>query len=651
VAISGVPSVVSACGTYTPTITLSRVGSTPAYDARLRFPTTDYALVEMVSFAGATPVLTTTDSGGYNWYYGDAFATAPTASVTLRVQRRCSASGPVQAMSWWDNLCTNDGLYDDTCSASASASPQVFACNPILYKFPEVIYATSDVVTWTLTAINSGAGTAYGVTISDVLGSDLRYVTSLITSTQGSAAGATPITSDHWVTWTNLTVLPGEKYSITFVADVVGCTNLNNTVYGSQGCQGEVCKACTPRYSHVELPPTIMLNTNTLNTPIPTCVTRTITATVRNAGLLSVYTATITEELASGMRYVAGTTQYALGTSSAPPGAGWIGAGEPAGAPLGPLVWTYSQISNLARLYPLQTLWVRYQVYVDCNFTGGPVTIRASYRDACGAPQSTRDSSYAAAVDPPVMSAQKLGRNVTTASSFGSLVYAEPGDTLEWRVRAQNSNGTPALLTVITDVLPSNVTYVNASPAPSYQSGQVITWYLGSLSNATWTAYVTTTVDAGECSLTDTPNDVTVQWGCPDTGCRQQATARAYLRTRPLFDAPSFCTGVQPDTLHQCGGLITITLANNGPPAHSATLTDTLPAGYAYAETVSASTAPSTYPSAGSVQPVWSWGATTLPSGVSTLVFRVVNVNGSGACAVPAGGNNAISLSYDDASS
>ncbi len=649
VAISGVPGTVSACGTYTPRITLSRAGATPAYDARLRFPTTDHALVEVLSFAGATPVLTTTDSGGYTWYYGDAFATASSADVTLRVQRRCAAAGPLQAFIWWDNLCANDALYDDTCSASASASPQVLSCNPILYKFPEVIYASSDVVTWTLTAINSGAGTAYGVSISDVLGSDLRYLTSTITSTQGSADGVTPASSDHWVTWTNLTLLPGEKYIITFVAEVVGCTKLTNVVYGSQGCQDEVCESCPVRYSHVELPPTIMLNTNTVNTPIPTCVTRTITATVRNAGLLSVYTATITEELASAMHYVAGSTQYAIGTGSTPPTLGWISGGEPSGAPLGPLVWTYNQIPNLARLYPLQTVWVRYQVYVDCNFRGGLVSIYASYRDKCGTPQTTRESSYVAPADPPVMSVQKLGRNVTTASGFGSPVYAEPGNTLEWRVQVQNSSDTPALQTVVTDILPSNVTYVGASPAPSYQVGQVLTWNVGSLSSATWTAYVTTSVDAGECSPTDTSNDVSVQWGCPDTGCRQQITTRAYLRTRPLFDTPAFSTGVQPATLHQCGGLITITLTNNGPPAHSVTLTDTLPSGYVYAATVYASTTPSSYPGLGSTQPVWSWGAGTLPSGVTTLAFRVVNANAGGACLTPPGGNNSIVLAYDDA--
>ncbi|MGC8787471.1 MAG: hypothetical protein ACP5Q1_08625, partial [Anaerolineae bacterium] len=195
VSISGVPAIVSACGVYTPLVTLSRSGSTPAYDARLRFPTVDYAIIEVLGFTGATPAFTTTNGSSYTWHYGDAFTTVTTATVQLRVQRRCDAAGPVQAIAYYDNLCANDEVYDDTCSASASQSPLVFDAHPILYKFPELIYASDDVVTWTLTAINSGAGTAYGVVMTDVLGSDLRYLRSAITSSLGSAAGVIPITS------------------------------------------------------------------------------------------------------------------------------------------------------------------------------------------------------------------------------------------------------------------------------------------------------------------------------------------------------------------------------------------------------------------------------------------------------------------------
>ncbi|MDY7040287.1 MAG: hypothetical protein SVX38_05450, partial [Chloroflexota bacterium] len=309
--ISGVPEIVSACGIYTPLVTLSR-GATPAYDARLRFPTDDYAVIEVLGFGGATPVITRTGVTSWTWEYGDAFATATTGTVRLRVQRRCAATGPVQATLYYGNLCADDATYDDTCSDTGSETPFVLDCNPLLYKYPEIIYATGDVVTWTLSAINSGAGIAYGVVITDALGSGLRYFTSTITSTMGSYAGATLITSTNLITYTDLTVLPGEEYTILMAAEIVGCDNLTNTLHGQQGCQGAICHSCTPRQSHVELPPTLLLSTNQSVTPIDSCLTRTVTVTVRNAGLTSVYSATITETLPAGMSYIAGTTVYSF---------------------------------------------------------------------------------------------------------------------------------------------------------------------------------------------------------------------------------------------------------------------------------------------------------------------------------------------------
>jgi len=337
VSISGVPDTVSACGVYTPLITLTRLGDVPAYDVRLRFPITDYAVIEVLGFGGATPVVTHTGATSWTWEYADAFTTATTATVHLRVQRRCNATGPVQAAVYYDNLCADDDTYDDTCSAAGSRSPLVLTPSLIIYKFPEIIYASDDIITWTLTAINSGAGPAYNVTLTDTLGSDLRYLRSTITSTMGSAAGVTPITSTNRVTWTGLTVLPGEEYTIKYVAEVIGCDDLTNEFASVQGCQGQICQSGGPVTSVVELPETVLINTNSALTPIATCATRTVTATVRNAGLLSVYSAIITETLPAGMRYMTGTTRYVVSTGPSPPATGWTSGGEPSGAPFGPL--------------------------------------------------------------------------------------------------------------------------------------------------------------------------------------------------------------------------------------------------------------------------------------------------------------------------
>ncbi|MEA3459911.1 MAG: hypothetical protein U9R11_04460 [Chloroflexota bacterium] len=653
VSISGVPGTVGPCGIYTPTVTASRLGDTPAYDARLTFPITDYAVIEVLGFGGATPVFTHTDAISYTWFYSDSFTSATTATVRLRVQRRCTA-GPIRATVGYDNLCKNDESYDDTCTATDSKDPMALLPDFVLYKMPEVIHATGDVVTWTLTAINSGAGPAYSITLTDSLGSDLRYWSSTITSTKGSAAGVTPITSTHLVTWTELTILPAERYTIKLAAEIAGCDPVN-AFYLAQGCQDETCKGVGPIESPVRLPETKMVNTNEFDTPIPMCFTGTITATVRNAGLLSVYSATITETLPKGLQYVSGSTEYVTGTGTTPPASGWVSGGEPSGVPDGPLAWTSDEITPLIRIYPdqpYQTVWVRHDVYANCGFAGDQLTIQAGYQDVCGNPLTTPASKYSMDADRPNVSLTKRGRNLTTSSVWRNMVYAEPGDKVQWRVRLQNTSDISALLTVVTDTLPSNtnnMTNVSISPTPDYTDiSGVITWNVGTLGKTTWTAFITATVDSGECTAMDTRDVVTATWGCPETGCREQATDDADLRTRPVF--PENKITVAPTTLHLCGGVITVTLVNDGPPAYNVILTDTLPSGFFYSETVSASTPPSTYPTAGDNPAVWTWADTnTLPTGVTTLTFSVRNAT-SGDCIEPSGPNR-VDLLYDDHSS
>ncbi len=162
---SDTPPFVSSCGEYTFTMNLYRYYA-PAYDVEAVFYTSTYRVMEIVGFTGPTPVLTTTDVTGYHWFYSDAFTTATTGQVTLRVQLACASSGnaPINGIVYYDNHCNDDSTSDHTCSDTDQEhpSPDVLTPHLILYKSPETIYASDDVVTWTLTAINSGAGAASG---------------------------------------------------------------------------------------------------------------------------------------------------------------------------------------------------------------------------------------------------------------------------------------------------------------------------------------------------------------------------------------------------------------------------------------------------------------------------------------------------------
>lgn len=244
----------------------------------------------------------------------------------------------------------------------------------------------------------------------------------------------------------------------------------------------------------------------------------------------------------------------------------------------------------------------------------------------------------------------KAGQNLSRTSPSPTLIYAEPGEVVVFTLTLSNaSSAAPAHEMVVTDTLPQNAVFQSATPGYNYTGGPpggVITWSIPLLNpGASVVLTVTTVVSQPEgCTETDRYNTAQVTWGCPD-GCRQgPISAQAILRTRPVFNPPLSRTDIPPTTLHQCGGLITITLENQGPPAYNVILTDTLPSGYVYSDTVYASAPPSGTVDLGQTV-VYTWGM--LPTGLTTLTLAVRNSVGAGGCAIPSG-PNVITLTYDD---
>ncbi len=648
--LSGLPPWVSSCGIYTVTLTAQRTSAVPAYDAVIDVPTSTYYILDVLGFDGAAPAYTTTDALGYHWYYSDTFATATTGTVQLRVQLRCgSGTAPFQGTLSYDNQCADNSTYRERCSTGGTlGAPPIVQPLPIMTKFPEVIYAHGDVVTWTLIAYNSGAGPAYSVVLTDVLGSGLRYMDSSITSTLGSVAGVTPVTSSNRVTWTLPVIQPKERVTIRYVAEIIGCTDLTNRFAGAQGCLGQTCQSGGPVTSRVELPPTILLNTNQAVTPIDTCYTRTVTVTVRNAGLLSVYSAALTETLPLGLRYITNTTQVSTDTVTwqLGPNPSIVGQNlywdSTSGGPLDTL---------LSRIRPGGTVYLRYDVYASCPFEGGQLRIQTGYLDACRNPYLTEASYFVMPVRQADLTLVKTGENLSRTSPSPTMIYAEPGEPVVFTLTLSNASAAaPAHLVAVTDTLPGNVVFWDASPGYSGPApgslGGVITWSIPLLNpGESRVLTVTTVVSQPEgCTVADTYNTAAVAWGCPD-GCRQSLPpTQVTLRTRPVYDTPSIRTDIPPATLHRCGGEITVTLNNQGPPAYNVILTDTLPSGYVYSATVYASTPPSSTRDLGQTV-VYTWGV--LPTGLTTLVLAVRNSVGAGGCVVPFG-PNVITMTYDD---
>jgi len=643
--VLGAPANVEPCAEYPLTLTLTRLDGAPAYDVAMGFDTTDYALVEVLGFDGVTPAYTATAPLSYTWFYSDSFAAATNASVRLFVQRRCDATGPIEAQAWYEGLCEDDDEYFEECHVSGGANPPVLQPSLIVAKYPEVYWAEGDFVTWTLTLINAGAAVAHDVVLTDTLGPGLRYVASTITATRGSVAGVTPVVDGGLITWTLQEVASGAQVKIRLTAEVVDCEGLTNAFSGYQSCQGQVCQYRGPKSSLVELPETILINTNVGISPLNVCTTGTVTITVKNAGLMSVYSATLRDILPESLVYLSGTAEFSTDLLTWQPGPDpsiseqTLSWGPGSGMGLGSL---------LQRVAPDQTVYIRYQVRADCDYNGGLLRIQTQYYDVCDLPYQTAESTYAMEATRAELSITKQGQNLTTGDPLADLVRAEPGETVLWQISLTNEGDGTAYQTWVTDTLPWNANFVTATlPVVGPDASGTLTWFVDTLAPGASRVFTASTeiVDPDGCDEADTVNVAAASWGCP-TGCRSPwQAATGMLRTRPLYRAAGLTAS--PTSLYLCQDELTIYLDNEGTPAYDVVLTATLPGGLVYSETVSISTTADTNPSPGDNPAVWRWASGSLPTGQTAIRIRVRNDASAGDCAAWSG-PLVLQVAYDD---
>ena len=653
IGISGLPTMIDVCGTYTITITLTNPASVDAYDVVVFFPTTQYDIdLGTVSYTGITPdsgpTVTAVPDQGYLWEYGDNFTANTTGTISFDITKRCSGGCECRATVYFDDLCHDDDsphVSDPVCSASASVTPLMLQAKIFIKKVPELIYATTNQATWKIYVANSGSGTAYNVWVDDLLDSDLQYNSSSATDLLGTpVAVTTTANQDHTgaaingVSWVFDEIPAGKTRIITLTTDITGCINLDNDVRASWGCLGADCQSPVTDHSTVAIPPANAVTTNILPADIDLCEQDTVIVQVKNAGLTTIYNAEIEVTLPLGLLYVGGTGNPA----------------DPQNPLANPLVWTSTQIPALASIDPDVTVSVSFDVIAGCDFPDGNrmVISKAYYESVCGELKISPESRSTLPVRQPDISLIKDGRNVTTGQvNYTNTVNAEPGDTVEWRIRISNTGAVTALHVEFWDVLPGNLTFSSISPGPpgGGLGTQADPWVHGNLLiNQTVTYYVQATVDTNECTENPTTNTACVWYGCDDNPttpaidpCREpQECDTGRLRTTAQFSISQTL-----GTITTCEGDITVTITNNGPPAYNVAVTANLPAGFVYNGMLSGPD-PTPNPPADLTQPVWTIG--TMATG-QTITLQYALLDDGMSCGAVVPDTHVVYVDFDNA--
>ncbi len=523
VSIAGIPTIQEYCATYDVTITLNRTSDLAApRDVRLVLTNTGGSILDMtqaVCGGDTTPTDGTTctapimDGVTYEWRFADAFVIGNTATITFPVTVPCS--GPLADLSvvaLFDDLCHDDVVYDDSCSTSSSDQASLsLSADVYTRKSPEILYATTRDVSWSLVVHNTGNGTAYNVWVDDVLGSGLAF-DAASTLPSGSTVTAN---QDHegnpinGATFLFDELAPGELKTITFAADLVSCTGLTNNIAASWGCDGVSCQVPRTDSSSVVVPTGKLVATSFSPTPVPMCSDNPATVTMKNAGVTTLYNIVANVTLPAGLVYL-GNSEFSIDGGTV-----WNPAGEP--TIVGQvLTWTSSEIATLADMVPKDVVKIRFDYTVDCGFQGGNLSFQAAYENPCATPKLSNVGTFALGLT----SADVTVTLRQTSPATG--VAIDCGGQATWEIDVENTGSSAVPVVEVEAILGDGLTYVDSAGDLTYGPAdggsnvlQSVFWEITDLPvDAIATLVVTATTAAGglDCDALDI--DVDASWGC-----------------------------------------------------------------------------------------------------------------------------------------
>ena len=636
-----VPAVIDACQIFDADIIVDP-GPWGGDDVSVTVTKTHYALLG-VSFGGSFDprrVVTYSSALTTTWVFSDPVEAA--GRIRLTLQSDCDdVEDPLPAELRYSDNC--DLRYVET----ASDTPAINRVGNIsIFVTPNSYLVTDDTATWRIYVVNPGSGIAYNVLVTDVLGTGLRFAGSSISD----AGGVTmPAPGGNAPVWRIAALQPGEQRVITVTADVIACTDLTSHVFTQWGCSETApCRLVQQAGPFLRLAEASLLTSNAQVGQLPLCGDGYVRLTVKNSSLYPTLREVMITETLENLTYVAGSTVITYTPKAGPPVVRYV---EPTVGNVGGntvLTWSYAQagLADLLDEVPAEdTIVITFKVAASCNAAAANrVSGLATATEPCGRLLTSNEAGLTMLVQVPALSMTKEGRNITKGTGFASRLDAEPGDQVEWRIRLTNGpQGSTAENLFLTDTWPANFTPSGALTATVGITPTAGGWEVDPLpAGQSAYFYMRGTVNPDSCGV-DTLNASRVTYGCEVDGCAAGAVATtAVLRTQPQLRI----SGHTPTTLSECGGVIVLTLDNQGPPAHNVVLTETLMSGLVYSGTLGATTAPTSYPAGGDNPAVWRWDS--LPSGSTVITFEVRNAASAGGCALPQSGPITTALAYED---
>ncbi len=411
-----------------------------------------------LTFVSATPSGTTTyNSGTGVWTVG---ALNSAASATLSVVATATTVGAkvntaqVTAVDQFDSDSTpNNGIGTEDDQASVTVTPAV-ADLSLTKTVNNATPNANQNVTFTITVTNGGAANATGVVVTDLLPAGLTFVSA--TPSQGTynnTTGVWTIGAINSAANVTLSVVAtattqGAKVNTAQVtaADQFDSDSTPNNSVGTEDDQASV--TVTPAIADLSLTKTVNNATPSANQNV------TFTITLTNGGTATATNVAVTDQLPAGTTFVSATPSQ--GTYNNTTG-----------------VWTVGTV-NSAGIVTLQITATVTTVGAKVNTA--QVTASDQF-DSDSTPNNsvgTEDDQASVTVTPTAADLRVL----KTVSSAAPQINSN----FTYTVTVTNEGTTGATGVQLTDVIPTGLTFVSATPSGSttYNSATGL-WNVGSL--------------------------------------------------------------------------------------------------------------------------------------------------------------------------
>jgi uncharacterized repeat protein (TIGR01451 family)/fimbrial isopeptide formation D2 family protein len=578
-------------------------------------------------------------------------------AIRFDIDVNCSESADWDAGLTFLSLCALP--HGDTTNLS-----HVYrAPNLTLFATPIRYTVRDKSAIWKFFVTNNGNLTATNVVITNAI-----YGLSVLSYTADNGAGVFTLSGTLPITgppdaavFTLSQLAPNEQRAVTVTAEVFLCNPLRADIVANLSCFGDTC-AQPQRSIDFLTPDPYLLTNNGQTADLPMCDLGNIVFTTKNASPdVSLYQLDITETL----RGLTPDYTQPFTLTILDPGGGVITT-TTAFTPVVTTLATQTLLSWHAisapfglfdSLGPLEVVVITVPVRTSCVPPNSPQSFAsASAQGPCGKQLGYTENAVTLRTLSPDLTIVKDGRGPSGA--FGETIYAEPGDTVTWRVRVTNQPTERSYVAhhvVLSDTWPFNFQFITATASsPVFTmtvltASNTITWNIGDIAVGDSLEFLITgtVATAGDSCQLQTINTSRLSYGCGD-GC---LTAIVPQDTAFLATGPNLQVILAPGPLQSCEGDIPITIRSLGTAAYSNTLTVDLPPGYVYSHIVGSGLTPTQIIS-NLNSPQFAWN--TIPGTTDgtpyefVLTLRVRNDQTAGACSLPNGLPVTATLGYDN---